>query len=75
MHGGTAQHTQGEACTTTSHESIKADAALWALCVAPPKGPVLAIPADEDEPELYPAYVVEMRNCPACGSTLCVERR
>ena len=64
-----------DSCTSDRHAQMKADATQWGLCTPPvdrwgkPKSDVLVIEGDDEEP----GYVVQMRNCPHCGSTLAVE--
>lgn len=44
-------------CTVASHEALKADAAAWAALPLRPDWPVLG-------------EVMQLRDCPRCGSTL-----
>ena len=54
-------------CTAALHLALKSDAASWS---ALPLIGVQSWEAFEDEP----AGVLELRNCPQCGSTMAMER-
>lgn len=54
-------------CTTAIHLALKSDPASWSTL---PLIGVQSWEAFEDEP----AGVLELRNCPHCGSTMAMER-
>lgn len=51
-------------CSSSSHAALKLNAMAWSEAEYVGRQNVPARPGAND------AYVLEMRNCPACGSTL-----
>lgn len=56
----------GMACTTEQHDSIKSEATTW-QALRP-----LGFQLVRGTPT-RPAYTLDMRNCPVCGSTLAMK--